>query len=91
MKKQSSSRKYKTAAEMERALESADLTMDFSERGIVRKPRIKKINLDLPEPVIRQIDIIAEKVGVSRQPLLKIWIHERLKAEQGSQVAIQPT
>ena len=85
MKKKSSSRKYKTAAEMDRALESADLTMDLRERGIVRKPRIKKINLDLPEPVIRQIDIIAEKVGVSRQPLLKIWIHERLKAEQPGQ------
>ena len=85
MKKKSSSRKYKTAAEMDNALESANLAVDFNKRGVVRKPRIKKINLDLPEPVIRQIDIIAKKVGVSRQPLLKIWIHERLKAEQPGQ------
>ncbi len=71
---------------MDRALESSDLSADFSERGLAQAPRIKKINLDLPEPIIRQIDIIAEKVGVSRQPLLKIWIHERLKLEQHSQV-----
>ena len=85
MKKKSFSRKNKTATEMDNALESADLAVDFNERGVVKKPRIKKINLDLPEPVIRQIDIIAGKIGVSRQPLLKIWIHERLKAEQPGQ------
>lgn len=68
---------------MDQALEQSDLSEEFSTRGIIKKPHIKKINLDLPEEVVQQIDLIAEKVGVSRQPLLKIWIHERLKAENG--------
>lgn len=66
---------------MDDTLEVSDLSVEFAAKGIVKKPHIRKINLDLPERIIRQIDRIAEKVGVSRQPLLKIWIHERLKEE----------
>lgn len=81
MKRMSSLKKFKNESEMDRVLENADLSEDFRERGVVKKPHIKKINLDLPEGVVHQIDRVAKKVGVSRQPLLKIWIHERLKAE----------
>lgn len=66
---------------MDRHLESSDLSDDFAKRGVLRKPRMKKINLDLPEEVVRQIDRIALAIGVARQPLLKFWIHERLKEE----------
>ncbi|MBI2337392.1 MAG: hypothetical protein HYU97_11595 [Deltaproteobacteria bacterium] len=66
---------------MDEALEATDLSHEFSTRGVLKKPLIKKINLDLPAEIIQQIDSIAQKVGVSRQPLLKIWIHERLKTE----------
>lgn len=81
MKKKYFSKKYKTANEMDEALETSNLAAIFKEKGVVKSARIRKINLDLPEGIVRQIDHIAEKVGVSRQPLLKIWIHERLKAE----------
>lgn len=74
-------KKFKTASEMDRALEEADLSAEFASKGILKKPHLKKINLDLPEWIIQQIDRIAEKLGVSRQPLLKIWIHERLQME----------
>lgn len=67
---------------MDKALETGDLPQDFEERGVVREARFRKINLDLPESVVQQIDRIAIKIGVSRQPLLKIWIHERLKVEE---------
>lgn len=76
-------RKFKTASEMDNTLENADLSAEFASKGMLRKPHLKKINLDLPEWIIRQIDIIAKKLGVSRQPLLKIWIHERLRTEVG--------
>ena len=81
MKKKSSMKKFKNAKEMDEFLESADLSGDFASRGLLKKPSIKKINLDLPQGIIRQIDQIAKEVGVSRQPLLKVWIHERLKVE----------
>ena len=68
---------------MDKALETEDLSQEFAQKGIVREGRIRKINLDLPESVVERIDRIAGKIGVSRQPLLKIWIHERLEEEDG--------
>lgn len=81
MKRPSSSRKFSTAREMDRALEAESLAREFAAKGVVKTPSVKKINLDLPEGVVQQIDRIAERIGVSRQPLLRMWIHERLKAE----------
>lgn len=66
---------------MDDYLEQTDLSDAFDKRGIVKGPSLKKINLDLPEDLVTQIDKIAHKIGVARQPLLKIWIHERLKHE----------
>ncbi|MBI1871691.1 MAG: CopG family transcriptional regulator [Chlamydiae bacterium] len=81
MKKRSFLRKFKNDAEMDLALESEDLSEDFCQRGIVKKMQMKKINLDLPLREIEQIDRIADRIGVARQPLIKLWIYERLKEE----------
>lgn len=81
MRKRSLAKKFANAREMDRVLETADLSEAFHRHGVVKRPTLRKINLDLPSPVIDQIDRIAEKVGVARQPLLKMWIHERIKTE----------
>ncbi|MDO8527295.1 MAG: CopG family antitoxin [Deltaproteobacteria bacterium] len=81
MKKKSFSKKFKSGEEMDQFLENADLSKTFAKKGVVKKSHMKKINLDLPADLIQQIDEIAERIGVARQPLLKIWIHERLKTE----------
>lgn len=66
---------------MDQFLENEDLSKAFAQQGVVKKAEMKKINLDLPADLVQQIDQIAEKIGIARQPLLKIWIHERLKTE----------
>ncbi len=81
MKKKFTKKSFKTVREMDEYLETHDLSGYFSVHGKVVRPKIRKINLDLPEPIINQIDKIAVQVGISRQPLLKLWIHERLKQE----------
>ncbi|MDP2599208.1 MAG: CopG family antitoxin [Deltaproteobacteria bacterium] len=81
MKKKSFSKKFESKEAMDRSLEEGDLSEAFDKGGVVKKPEMKKINLDLPSDLVEQIDQIAEKIGVARQPLLKIWIHERLKTE----------
>ena len=81
MKKKSFSKKFKTEKEMDQFLEEEDLSEAFAKRGVVKKPEMKKINLDLPADLVERIDQIAQKIGIARQPLLKIWIHEKLKAE----------
>jgi predicted DNA binding CopG/RHH family protein len=83
MKKKSTKKTFETTGEMDDYLETHDLSEHFSVNGKLVRPKIKKINLDLPEPTINEIDRIAVQIGVSRQPLLKLWIHERLKQEMG--------
>ena len=71
MKKKSTGKAFKTACEMDHYLETHDLGEFFVARGKVIKSKTKKINLDE----------VAAKIGIARQPLLKMWIHERLKKE----------
>ena len=39
---------------------------------------IVKTNLDLSEPVLAQLDEIARNLNISRQAVIKMWIHEKL-------------
>ncbi|MBL7686101.1 MAG: hypothetical protein JNK65_08735 [Deltaproteobacteria bacterium] len=81
MKKKSSTKVFKTTKEMDDYLENQDLGEIFQKKGLFKSSGLKKINLDLPQEVIQQIDQVALKIGVSRQPLLKMWIHQMLKQE----------
>jgi macrodomain Ter protein organizer (MatP/YcbG family) len=45
------------------------------------KTETKKVNVDFPQWVIESLDREAQKVGVTRQSIIKIWITERLKEE----------
>jgi len=46
----------------------------------------KKINVDFPEHIIKLLDNEAQKIGVTRQSIIKVWIAERLKEEQKQQL-----
>ena len=48
----------------------------------------KKINLDLPIDMLRQIDAQARRCGQPRQSLLRTWIWERLREEQERDVRL---
>ena len=84
MKKKSTKKKFKSVKEMDNFLESKDLSSFFESDGKVVRPPIKKINLDLPLPVLKKIDQIANEIGISRQPLIKMWLYERIKEELGA-------
>ncbi|GAB6059131.1 type II toxin-antitoxin system BrnA family antitoxin [Desulfonatronum parangueonense] len=42
----------------------------------------KRVNVDLPVWMIDQLDTQARRIGVTRQSIVKVWLSERLKAEQ---------
>ncbi|QQR79822.1 MAG: CopG family transcriptional regulator [Deltaproteobacteria bacterium] len=66
---------------MDEHLENMDWSQLIKKHGVLKSAKYKKINLDLPPHMIDQIDLLAAKIGISRQPLIKVWIHERLKEE----------
>lgn len=51
--------------------------LDISKAKITR--HFHRINIDFPETFIRKIDEEANKIGVARTALIKIWIAERLQ------------
>ncbi|MFH1258371.1 MAG: CopG family antitoxin [Elusimicrobiota bacterium] len=57
---------------------------DVTDHLDISKVKINKhfhrINIDFPETFIRKIDEEANKIGVARTALIKIWIAERLQA-----------
>ena len=81
-KKKSSEKKFKTAGEMDRYLENNDLAVLFEKHGKVERPKIKKVNVDLPEWLISALDFEADRAGISRQPLIKLWLVQKLEEER---------
>ena len=43
----------------------------------------KRVNVDFPTWMIRQLDKEAKRLGVPRQSLIKIWIAEKLQSVFG--------
>ena len=75
-----------TAKEFDERFEKEDISelLDFKAAKSIKKlkkPTMKKINIDLPANILELIDKEANKIGVARQALLKVWIVERLKEE----------
>lgn len=81
-KKKSTSKKFDSSKKMDSFLEEQDLGDLFSSYGEVQSPKIRKVNLDLPEWLLAQLDFEATRAGISRQPLIKLWLIQKLEEER---------
>ncbi len=52
----------------------------------LRRPNLeqKRVNVDLPIWMIENLDREADRVGVTRQSIIKVWLAERLKVERSA-------
>ena len=48
----------------------------------------KRVNVDLPIWMIEDLDKEADKIGVTRQSIIKVWLSDRLKLEKRAEVGI---
>lgn len=80
-KKPSKKSMFDSAKEMDNFLADSDLGDLFVDTEM-NQPKIKKINLDLPEWLIEHLDLEASRAGVSRQPLIKLWLVQKLEEER---------
>lgn len=62
--------------------EKFDAGEDISE-FLDTKRATKKVNVDFNIEFLNQLDYVAGKIGVTRQSLIKMWLHERLRDELG--------
>lgn len=42
---------------------------------------LRRVNVDFPSWMIHSLDKEADRLGVTRQSIIKVWISERLKAK----------
>jgi hypothetical protein len=59
---------------------SEDLTR-YLDLNKARRPdqEPRRVNVDFPNWMVRSLDREADRLGVTRQSIIKVWISERLK------------
>ena len=74
-----------TAEELDRRFDDGEDITQFLDLDQAFRPNLeqRRVNLDLPNWMINTLDKEAKRVGVTRQSIMKVWISERIKAEQG--------
>lgn len=75
-----------TAREFDRKFDSGEDICSYLDWSSAQRPGLeqRRVNVDLPSWMIDSLDQEAKRVGVTRQSVVKIWLAERIKAEQVS-------
>lgn len=78
MKKQSA--KVVKAKDFDRMfddVENLDAVVDF-DNLTVHEPKKQMVNVDFPEWVVEALDEEAQRVGITRQAVIKLWITSKI-------------
>jgi len=69
--------------EFDRKFDAGEDISEHLDLSNIRKPALeqRRINVDFPTWMIDSLDKEAKRIGVPRQAIIKIWIAERLEAE----------
>lgn len=67
-------------SELEKRFDAGEDISDLMDWSKARRPNLepKRVNVDFPAWVVRGLDKEAQRLGVTRQALIKLWIAERL-------------
>lgn len=70
-----------TAEEFDRRFDDGEDITEFLDLSSARRPGLeaKRVNVDFPAWVVTSLDREAQRLGVTRQALIKLWIAERLE------------
>jgi hypothetical protein len=68
--------------EFDRMFDDGEDVSDYLDWSSVRRPGLesKRVNVDFPAWMVRRLDQQAQKRGVTRQALIKMWLADRLEA-----------
>ena len=73
--------------EIEARFDNGEDITDFLDLSTARRPNQeranapKRISMDVPEQLVLRLDRAAERMGVNRQAVIKVWLTERLDEE----------
>jgi hypothetical protein len=70
-----------TAAELEKKFDDGEEdVLQYFDLSKATRPNLelKRVNVDFPQWVVKGLDKEAQRLGVTRQSLIKMWIAEKL-------------
>jgi hypothetical protein len=76
-----------TAEELDRRFDDGEDISDFLDWSKATRPGLepRRVNVDLPNWMISELDKQASLIGVTRQSIIKVWLSERIKTEKSEQ------
>lgn len=73
------SNKKITAKDFDDAFETGDVTEFLDQKSIKAEYPTHRINIDIPQNVLDEIDREAAKIGITRTAMIKVWLSDRIK------------
>ena len=72
-----------TAANLEAKFDAGENVLDYFDVKNFKRINHKKsrVNVDIPDWMLRKLDLVAGRHGLARQALIKHWLADRLKVE----------
>jgi hypothetical protein len=72
------------AKDLDRKFDAGEDISEYLDLSQATRPgqEQKRVNVDFPVWMIQSLDKEARRLGVPRQSIIKVWIAERLRAEQ---------
>ena len=69
------------AGEFDKRFDRGEDVTDVLDVAAARRPlqNMRRVNVDFPSWMVEALDREADRLGVTRQSLIKIWIAERLE------------
>ena len=74
------------AREFDKRFEEGGTVTGMLDLGKAARPGIeqKRVNVDFPKWMVERLDREANRVGVTRQSIIKLWVAEHLEKEAAS-------
>ena len=75
-----------TAKEFDRRFDAGEDVTGYLDLSRAARPgHVKRrVNVDFPNWMLRRLDLVAGRHGIARQALIKHWLADRLKVEDGA-------
>lgn len=69
-----------SAVEFDAKFDAGEDIEEYLDLSTLRRPGLekKRVNVDFTDAMVRRLDAEAERRGVTRQALIKMWIADRL-------------
>ena len=61
----------------EKAMAGEDVSKFFTNKGEM-KPAIKRVNVDFTVDMLKELDLVARKLNISRQAVIKTYVRQSL-------------